>query len=249
MDKKQKHGGNRPGAGRPKTGNPPRTIRGLSFNDAEWEAIRAIAAEQGMSVRAYITALVDAEKNKPEGEVNMEEKRNNALQIENWMELSELGYWLVDDMIFDPHIYLNGHCVVKDRGQYYRINFRGGAKNTVDPLPGYIDSPAYDRPRFNHEYIVYGIEPRAGFKPIEIGRAITNTEWDELVDRFKLTDDDISDEYENKKGDIYGPKTRVIFTTRQIRINSNAIKLETELRDKGIEASSENSCRVTIRVK
>jgi len=52
---------NKPGAGRPKTDNL-RTLRGLKFNDQEWETIQGLAAQAGMSARAFLTHLVEKEQ-------------------------------------------------------------------------------------------------------------------------------------------------------------------------------------------
>ena len=53
-----KHGGFRPGAGRKKSENPPRTLHGLKFTDEEWKDIMDGAALRGMSTRAYLSWLV-----------------------------------------------------------------------------------------------------------------------------------------------------------------------------------------------
>jgi len=62
-----KHGGPRPGAGRPKTGNPPRTPHLLKFTDQEWEDILSGAAGKEMSSREYISWLVEKEKSRQKG--------------------------------------------------------------------------------------------------------------------------------------------------------------------------------------
>ena len=59
----KKHGGHRPGAGRPKA-KDLRKSRGLNFSDQEWEIIKKIAAREGMSAREYISWLVSQDKNR-----------------------------------------------------------------------------------------------------------------------------------------------------------------------------------------
>jgi len=65
MDKKPR-GGSRPGAGRPKSDDPPRTMRGFKFTDEEWETIQKQAAGRDLSARAYISWLVAQDKNQRE---------------------------------------------------------------------------------------------------------------------------------------------------------------------------------------
>jgi hypothetical protein len=166
------------------------------------------------------------------------------------MEISETGNWLIDELIPDPHFFSSG-CVIKDKDQYYFIRFRGTEKNTVEPLANYKDSPAYERAHFNHDYFMHGVEPRTGYTLPEVGRAITADEFTELTNRLELTDDDISDEFTETKGGLYGPKAQVSITVKQIKtkIAGDAIPVESELREKGIEAFSSNAGRVNIRVK
>jgi len=57
-----KRGGFRPGAGRPKTGNPPRIPHLLKFTEQEWADIKTGAAKKGISGREYISWLVEKEK-------------------------------------------------------------------------------------------------------------------------------------------------------------------------------------------
>jgi len=241
-------GGFRPGAGRPEA-DDKRTLRGLKFSDDEWNTIKEIAETQGMSTRAFLSSLVENEKDAVRRKD--ENMGNKSLKIEDWMELSEMGYWIVDELILDPH-YESTACIVKDKGAYYMIQYRGlGNPSDVIPLPNYKPSPAYERPEYNHDYMIRGLEPRQGFKPIQIGRAITSEEWNTLVSSQALTEDDISDEFEDVYGDIYGPKTRVVITVRQIKCKANGdnIPLSRELQDKGIQASAPTAGRVNIRVK
>jgi len=242
-----KRGGFRPGAGRPET-EDKRTLRGLKFSDDEWNTIKDIAEKQGMSARAFLASLVENEKDAEERkDENME---NRFLRTEDWMELSELGYWIVDELILDPH-YESTACIVKDRGTYYMIQYRGGNPSDVIPVPNYKPSPVYERPEYNHDYMIRGLEPRQGFKPIQVGRAITEKEWDALVAGQALTEDDISDEFEDVYGDIYGPKARTVVIVRQIKCKTagDNIPLSRELQDKGIQATAPNAGRVNIRVK
>ena len=57
------HGGPRPGAGRKKSENPPRTLHGLKFTDEEWNliqsnvAMRSRIAKRRISTREYLWEL------------------------------------------------------------------------------------------------------------------------------------------------------------------------------------------------
>lgn len=92
------------------------------------------------------------------------------------------------------------------------------------------------------------IVPREGFK-INIGREITTSEFDELKDKLKLTDNDISEPFVDRKGDIYG-KYRKIYESVQISIDyMSEISVEKALRAKGIETANIAPGRINIRVK
>lgn len=174
---------------------------------------------------------------------------NKFLNIENWMEKSETENWLIDELIFDPHFETSG-CIVKDREQFYFVRYGGfSAKNTASPLPHYVNSPVYDRAKYNHQFFMIGVEPRSGFKPAELGRPINPDEFAELKSRLELTDDDISGDFEDTIGGLYGPKSAVSVTVKQIKLTGNPIPLESELKGKGIEAYAPNGGRLNIRVK
>lgn len=91
--------------------------------------------------------------------------------------------------------------------------------------------------------------PRGGFI-VNVEREITKSELEEIIEKYGLTEDDISNEFIDSKGDIYGPKYRKTFSAIQIRVpESEAIPLEKKLRNKGIEAFNVSPGRVNIRVK
>ena len=98
-------------------------------------------------------------------------------------------------------------------------------------------------------YLLYNCVPRKGFS-IPVGRAILPEEFEEIRKRFNLTDDDISSEFVDTRGGIYGKKYAKTFTAVQIKIPEfSAIPLEEELKNKGIEAGNTAPGRVNIRVK
>lgn len=96
----------------------------------------------------------------------------------------------------------------------------------------------------------YGCTRRGGYG-MEIRRAITEQEFEEIKTRFKLTEDDISTEFTDVRGAIYGKQYQQEFTAIQIKIANgvSAIALADELTDKGIEASNPTAYRVNIKIK
>ena len=86
----------------------------------------------------------------------------------------------------------------------------------------------------NHDFFALGLEPRKGFAPVELGRPITGEEFEELTARLGLTEDDISDEFEDTVGKLYGGKNGKSFVVRQVKtkVPGDAIGIETELREK-----------------
>ena len=65
-----------------------------------------------------------------------------------------------------------------------------------------------------------------------------------------ILDDDISDEFIEIKGDVFGDKYKKTYTCVQIKVaESIASELESKLNDKGIEAKNIAVGRVNIRTK
>jgi len=65
MLKTKKHGGFRPGAGRPKIDNP-RKQRMLKFTDKEWETVLALSTEKKMNAREFLSYLIEQARMKNE---------------------------------------------------------------------------------------------------------------------------------------------------------------------------------------
>lgn len=101
-------------------------------------------------------------------------------------------------------------------------------------MPHYKAVPSHERVTHNHDFFALGLEPRKGFAPVELGRPITGEEFEELTARLGLTEDDISDEFEDTVGKLYGGKNGKSFVVRQVKtkVPGDAIGIETELREK-----------------
>lgn len=160
-------------------------------------------------------------------------------------------YWLVIDALAYNGNYQPLFCI--DGSWYKKIG-----KNAFDkskPIDeqlaivksNLVNSNAY-KGMLPLDYYYCKCVPRDGIT-INLGREITKSELDEIIKRYKLAEDDISNEFVDKKGDIYG-KYRKTYTSIQIRVDdTEALDLESKLRKKGIEAANIASGRVNIRVK
>jgi hypothetical protein len=151
----------------------------------------------------------------------------------------------VDEIIIDPH-YPNA-LIIKDRTNYYIVHINMAEKHEAKSLPHYRPYDGYDRMSENHEFALYGMAPRGGFKPLNIGRAATEAEFSKIVKKYELTDDDVSAEFSSTLGEAYGSAKEVI-KVRQIHIHGTAIPVENEIRESGIYAFSGSPGRVNIRV-
>ncbi len=161
------------------------------------------------------------------------------------MEKDKLGRWIVDELVYDPHL---ERCVIARNGDKWYILSPGQEPREYRAKM----SPEYTRLTWNHEYYTYGCVPRGGFK-VPLGRAITAEEWEGLVRDLNLGDDDISNPFETHLGDIYGPEVVVTYTARQVRVKnmsgSSVISIEQRLKALGIEASNTSPSRLNIRVE
>ena len=162
-------------------------------------------------------------------------------------EIDGKQYTIVDGFYYCPSFNsyiaeINGKCFALNKGFDLDKTFDEQIIPMARPLP----QSAKEQP--NWFYQEHGCVPRGGFK-VEIGRAITKIEFDELKNKYHLTDDNISGEFINSKGTRYGKKYAKEFACVQIRVDGNPISVESELTEKGIEAFAVNSDRVNVRVR
>jgi hypothetical protein len=157
---------------------------------------------------------------------------------------------IVDEAIIDPS--LPTAIVVKIKDSYFLISHTemGLSNKPIKEISirPYLKKVNENWMRMDHNYelLFAGMIPRGGFS-VDLGRPITADELKDLCVKYNLTDSEISKEFEDKKGAIYG-KYAKIMKSIQIKVPDNeAIGLETELISKGIEAGNGSTGRVNIR--
>ena len=161
----------------------------------------------------------------------------------------EDGLLVVDDFFYHPS-YPNG-MIVKIQEDYYTINNAAmGEKPIKESDLRHLKKKIIknsERETQEYEYIMAGVIPRKGFT-VELGRPITAKEFKDICKKYNLTTDDISKEFDNNKGGACGEKYIKYFKSIQIRVpNGEAIPLEKELRERGIEVGNGAPGRVDIR--
>lgn len=162
---------------------------------------------------------------------------------------------IVDNLWYDP-VLPNNRIIEIDGDYFIAPTFYTFLENSSKPItkeqlrPMLKKLSVASKKLPQHNYLMFGCVPRGGFK-VEIGRAITNDELSELVREYNLAEDDISGEFVDTKGGVYGESVKVGFTAIQIKASSGAIaiSIENKLRDKGIEAANIAPERVNIRVR
>lgn len=158
------------------------------------------------------------------------------------------GRLIVDKIFTDPS-YPNGYIVSID-GEYFALNFGiTSDKPTGDLLKPIKKAPTERADEIaQHHYVLLMCVPKDGFN-VNVGRAITDQEFKDFKDKYNLTESDISGEFVDVIGGIYGDKYKKSFTVVQAEIKFKAIAAESELRAKGIQAYSGAPDRLNIRIK
>lgn len=157
---------------------------------------------------------------------------------------------IVDELIYDPAI--QGACVIKVNEDYYMIR-DSAARLSAKPIKEaeicqYKKTVTKYMPRAtsDYQYLMSGMMPRNGFN-IDLGRPITADEFEELCKKYSLTSSEVSQEFESKIGSIYGEKYAKNVKSIQVKVRPDqSIPLESELRNRGIEAGTGTSGRVNI---
>ena len=166
-------------------------------------------------------------------------------------EYDEDGKLIIDSAWHDPHfptgyvLLIDGNAFLLPMGRNY--NSGEDAVKIMRPLKFYTKDDKHTNKLKNYEYPFIPCVPRNGFD-INLGRAITSEELSGIREEYHITDDDISGTFKDVKGAIYGKYAKT-YTCVQVRVDaSQAIRLESNLVSKGIEAGNIAPGRVNIRV-
>ena len=174
------------------------------------------------------------------------------LIIPTEFQYDEDGKLIIDSAWHDPHfptgyvLLIDGDAFLLPMGRNY--NSGEDAVKIMRPLKFYTKDDKHTSKVRNYEYPFIPCVPRNGFD-IKLGRAITSEELSGIREEYHITDDDISGEFEDVKGAIYGKYAKT-YTCVQVRVDdSKAISLEERLLKMGIEVGNIAPGRVNIRVK
>lgn len=145
----------------------------------------------------------------------------------------------------------SGDIVVKIDDEFYLLPALNRTSNDLTKfkkLPESIVKNKELHELLDFEYVTKELEKKSGYE-IKVGRAITDEEFDELKQKFNLTEDDISEPFEFKKGAIFWEKYEIKYTCLQIQLdNKDAMEMEQKLKEKGIEAANIAADRLNIRI-
>lgn len=157
---------------------------------------------------------------------------------------------LVVDCAYTCKDYPN-NCIVEIDGEFYllpSVRRNTNDLNAFKKLPNNVikNKELVEFPRYR--YPTTEFEKKNGIE-IKIGRAISDKEFEELKKELKLTDDDISEPFEQVLGAIYGKKSEKRFKAVQIRVEDiRGCEIERKLRNKGIQADNCSAGRIDIRI-
>ena len=154
---------------------------------------------------------------------------------------------IVDELIYDPAYPTD--VVIRIDGEYYMINTAEAINRPIKNIRPYKKPVCNNWYRGTHDwqFLFNGLIPRDGFK-VNIGRAITAEELREIVEKYGLTDAEISKEFDDMIGGTYGEEYAKTIKSIQVKVPANeAISLEDELKAKGIQAGNVAPGRVNIR--
>lgn len=165
------------------------------------------------------------------------------------------GDLIMEEKLMVDNAYIfNGdykHIVVEVNGKYYLIPSLNRKSNDLTTFQEINENVIKNKELCempNFMYVTRNIEKKSGHN-INIGRSISDKEFEELKNSLKLTEDDISEPFEEKIGELFGEKSVKIFKCVQIKVEEvNAIKIEKNLRKKGIEAMNVAAGRINIRI-
>ena len=171
---------------------------------------------------------------------------------ENTFEYDEDGKLIVDNIWIDPTI--SFRAVAEINGSYFLMpHLSNNIDYTKTPI---VDdmvemrraaSASSDEANITW-YLHFNCTRRSGWD-VKLGRAITPDELKEFMAKYNRTDDDISSEFVDVVGDLYGKKWRKEFKAIQIKGFLNPVIAAYDLRDKGIEAAAVGVDYLNIRIE
>ena len=158
----------------------------------------------------------------------------------------EDGKLVVDNISYDTGL---NRVIIENDGLYYAIKGKLSQEIPLKQQLIQVRRHCEFKDLGNTIYMINNCVPRQGFN-IEVGREITPSEMQSIREEYNILDDDISDEFIEIKGDVFGDKYKKTYTCVQIKVaESIASELESKLNDKGIEAKNIAVGRVNIRTK
>lgn len=216
------------GGGRKPKGNESKTkTMSIVGTESEIDKIKEMAALTDCSISKFVIEEV----------MNFKEQKMNLKDFEK----NEKGQVIVDNMYSFPNLPMN--YVVEIKGEFYII-YNGG---TLKPISKMYAEKVNKEVCPDHLFILNNLYKRSGFE-VSLGRAITAEEFEEIKKQYHLTEDDITEPFDETKGEIYGEQNKKTFKAVQICVD-NPIELERKLRDeKNIEAFSGSPGRIIIRI-
>lgn len=157
---------------------------------------------------------------------------------------------LIVDAAYEANEY-PGNVIVKVDSEYYLVPTLNRTSNDLSSFRKFKKEAIKNKtlveiPRYR--YTTLELEKREGHN-IPIGRAITEKELDELKEELHLTDDDISEPFEETIGALYGEKSKKTFKCIQIKVEEvYGVQIEEKLKKKGIQAANVSAGRLNIRI-
>ena len=156
---------------------------------------------------------------------------------------------VVDELLFDPRY--PTCAIIRIENDYFMVRNQSPKPLRECDLRPFKSKPAVKSRKviYDNEFYFRHMMPRGGFK-VSMGRAITPEEFDEITQEYQLGEEDISKEFDDKKGMLYGEKYTKEYKSVQVKVPAlEAIPLEQKLRNKGVEASNGSPGRVNIRTE
>lgn len=158
--------------------------------------------------------------------------------------------FLIVDAAYDNNEY-PGNVIVKVNDEYYLIPTLNRNSNDLTSFKK-IEHEVIKNKNLTeisrYRYTTLELEKREGHD-IPVGRSITDKELNDLKEELHLTDDDISDPFEETIGAIYGEKSEKKFRCIQISVEEvYAVRIEEKLKKKGIQAANVSAGRLNIRI-